>query len=179
MGKHSNNHTLFYKWADYFCAMFAWALFFIFRKKVIEKENDLFVIFQDINFWYGLLIIPIGWFLVYSLFDQYGDIHRNSRFRTLSRTFFLSFFGVLILFFTLILDDFVTNYTTYYQSFIALFSFHFTLTVTVRMILLTAASRRIRMGLVKFNTVIIGGNDDALSLYKEIIAQKRSYKSML
>ena len=175
MGKNSNNHTLFYKWADYFCAMFAWGLFFIYRKKIIEKDQDLSVIFQDINFWYGLLIIPIGWFLVYSLFDHYGDIHRNSRFKTLSRTFFLSFFGVLILFFTLILDDFVSNYTTYYQSFIALFCFHFILTVTTRMILLTAASRRIRMGLVKFNTIIIGGNTEALILYKEIIAQKRSY----
>jgi len=169
-----NGHTLFYKWADYFCAMIAWGLFFAYRKMIIEKEENVSVIFQDINFWYGLVIIPIGWFLVYSLFDQYGDIHRHSRLKTLSRTFFLSFFGVLILFFTLILDDFVSNYTTYYQSFLALFSFHFILTVVTRMILLTAASRRIRQGMVKFNTIIIGGNTEALALYKEIISQKRS-----
>jgi exopolysaccharide biosynthesis polyprenyl glycosylphosphotransferase len=175
MGTPANHHTVVYKWADYFCAMLAWALFFIFRKISIEQVPDWKIIFQDINFWYGLFVIPIGWFLVYSLFDQYGDIHRNSRFKTLSRTFFLSFFGVLILFFTLILDDFVSNYTTYYQSFIALFSFHFTLTLTSRMILLTAASRRLRMGRVKFNTIIIGGNEDAYALYKEITAQKRSY----
>jgi FlaA1/EpsC-like NDP-sugar epimerase len=175
MGTPANRHTVVYKWADYFCAMLAWALFFIFRKISIEQVPDWTIIFQDINFWYGLFVIPIGWFLVYSLFDQYGDIHRNSRFKTLSRTFFLSFFGVLILFFTLILDDFVSNYTTYYQSFIALFSFHFTLTLTSRMILLTAASRRLRMGRVKFNTIIIGGNEDAYALYKEITAQKRSY----
>ena len=170
-----NNHTLVYKWADYFCAMIAWGLFFAYRKMMIEKEENVSVIFQDINFWYGLIIIPIGWFLVYSLFDQYGDIHRHSRLKTLSRTFFLSFFGVLILFFTLILDDFVSNYTTYYQSFLALFSFHFILTVVTRMFLLTAASRRIRQGMVKFNTIIIGGNSEALALYEEIISQKRSY----
>lgn len=170
-----NGHTLFYKWADYFCAMIAWGLFFAYRKMIIEKEENVSVIFQDINFWYGLIIIPIGWFLVYSLFDQYGDIHRHSRLKTFSRTFFLSFFGVLILFFTLILDDFVSYYTTYYQSFLALFSFHFILTVVTRMILLTAASRRIRQGMVKFNTIIIGGNLEALALYKEIISQKRSY----
>ncbi len=170
-----NNHTLIYKWADYFCAMIAWGSFFAYRKMMIEKEENVSVIFQDINFWYGLIIIPIGWFLVYSLFDQYGDIHRHSRLKTLSRTFFLSFFGVLILFFTLILDDFVSNYTTYYQSFLALFSFHFILTVVTRMILLTAASRRIRQGMVKFNTIIIGGNSEALTLYEEIISQKRSY----
>ena len=170
-----NNHTLIYKWADYFCAMIAWGSFFAYRKMMIEKEENVSVIFQDINFWYGLIIIPIGWFLVYSLFDQYGDIHRHSRLKTLSRTFFLSFFGVLILFFTLILDDFVSNYTTYYQSFLALFSFHFILTVVTRMFLLTAASRRIRQGMVKFNTIIIGGNSEALTLYEEIISQKRSY----
>ena len=170
-----NNHTLIYKWADYFCAMIAWGSFFAYRKMMIEKEENVSVIFQDINFWYGLIIIPIGWFLVYSLFDQYGDIHRHSRLKTLSRTFFLSFFGVLILFFTLILDDFVSNYTTYYQSFLALFSFHFILTVVTRMFLLTAASRRIRQGMVKFNTIIIGCISEALTLYEEIISQKRSY----
>jgi exopolysaccharide biosynthesis polyprenyl glycosylphosphotransferase len=31
------------------------------------------------------------------------------------------------------------------------------------------------MGRVKFNTIIIGGNEDAYALYKEITAQKRSY----
>ena len=88
-------------------------------------------------------------------------------------TIFLSFFGVTFLFFTLILDDFVTNYITYYNSFLALFLFHFFITATVRMILLTRASRRLKSGEVAFSTLIIGGNQNALDLFKEISGREK------
>src|SRR5690606_32865131 len=87
---------------------------------------------------------------------------------TLTRTFFLSFFGVTFLFFTLILDDVVTNYRTYYSSFATLFCLHFFITVIVRMIILTRASRRLKAGLVTYRTLIIGGNQNAVDLFQEI-----------
>src|SRR5690606_23237315 len=128
---------------------------------------------QDANFWYGIIIIPIGWILFYNIFDQYKDIYRLSRIATLARTFFLSFFGVMFLFFTLILDDFVTNYRTYYASFFTLFSFHFVFTATVRMIILTRATWRLKAGEVAYNTLIIGSNQNAVELYEEITSRKK------
>lgn len=128
---------------------------------------------QDPNFWYGIIIIPIGWILFYNIFDQYKDIYRLSRIATLARTFFLSFFGVMFLFFTLILDDFVTNYRTYYASFLTLFSFHFVFTATVRMIILTRATWRLKAGEVAYNTLIIGSNQNAVELYEEITSRKK------
>lgn len=128
---------------------------------------------DDPNFLYGIFIIPTGWVLFYGIFDQYNDIYRMSRLATLTRTLFLSFFGVLFLFFTLILDDFVTNYTTYYQSFFTLFLLHFSFTGTARMILLTRASRRLKRGEITYNTLIIGGNQNALDLYEEITGREK------
>ena len=129
---------------------------------------------EDINFFFGILIIPTGWVLFYSIFDKYQDIYRLARLATLARTLFLSFFGVTILFFTLILDDLVRDYTTYYLSFAVLFCLHFGLTAIVRMILLTRANRRLKAGKVAFRTLLIGGNQNAVELYEDISSRKKS-----
>jgi exopolysaccharide biosynthesis polyprenyl glycosylphosphotransferase len=166
--------TAIYTAADFFSAMVAWACFFLWRKWVIEgRPSGDFGVLADPKFGIAILLIPVLWVLFYAIFDNYRDIYRLSRLATIARTFFLSFFGVLFLFFTLILDDFVTNYTTYYRSFTTLLLFHFFITVTVRMILLTRASQRLKAGLVSFRTLIIGGNQNALELFDEINSRER------
>lgn len=172
MTRKRRRHTFQYKLMDFLTAMLAWACFFLYRKKIEGYSLNLDIV-QDPNFWYGVLIIPTGWILFYSIFDQYKDIYRMSRLATLARTLFLSFFGVIFLFFTLILDDFVTNYKTYYNSFLTLLFLHFVFTATVRMILLTRASRRLKAGLVTYNTLIIGGNQNAVELYQDIAGRKK------
>lgn len=148
-------------------AMLAWAFFFLYRKHLEGAPIDASIL-HDTNFSLGIFIIPIGWVLLYSIFDHYADIYRLSRLSTLTHTFFLSFLGVTFLFFTLILDDVVRDYRTYYQSFLTLFALHFLLTATSRMILLTRASRRLKAGLVTFNTLLVGGNQNALDLFNDI-----------
>lgn len=157
----------FYQLADFVMAMLAWACFFLYRKRLENVPIDWQVL-EDQNFWLGILIIPTGWVLLYSIFEQYRDIYRLSRLTTLATTFFLTFLGVFFLFFALILDDFVNDYTTYYTSFLTLFSFHFLFTAIARMSILTRASRRIKRGLVTFNTLIVGGNKNAVDLYLDI-----------
>ncbi len=161
-------HTLYYIIADFFSAMLAWFLFFIFRKSWIEKVPLDSSVFDDNNLLTGLLVVPLGWFLFYSIFDKYKDIYRLSRMTTLANTFLLSFFGVVFLFFALVLDDVVKNYQTYYFSFFILFSLHFFITVTVRVILLTIAKKRLKKGLVAYRTLILGSNEEALELYNEV-----------
>lgn len=167
-----NRHTFFYKLADFFSALLAWAIFFVYRK-VLEGSTVSVEILQDEKFWYGIFIIPCGWILLYSIFDRYHDIYRLSRMATLIRTLFLSFFGSIFLFFTLLLDDAVTGYYTYYQYFIALLSLHFLITATVRMILLTRASIRLKAGKITYNTLVIGGNQNAVDLYQEVSSRSK------
>lgn len=161
-----------YACADYLSALTAWALFFIYRS---QSEGHIIdrTFFSDQNFWYGIFIIPLGWVLYYWIFDRYKDIYRLSRWATFSRTFFLSFFGVLFLFFTLILDDFVVDRSSYYISFFRLFALHFSITVIVRMFILTGASRRLKGGKITFNTIIIGGNNNAVELYEDITSRTK------
>ena len=164
--------TFVYQFADFCAAMIAWACFFAYRKYLEGASLDINTL-TDHNLWYGVLIVPAGWIVLYAIFDRYHDIYRLSRMATLTRTLFLSFFGVIFLFFTLILDDIVSAYQTYYSSFIALFLLHFVLTATTRMILLTRASRRLKSGLVTYNTLIIGGNKNAVELYTDLVTQRK------
>jgi exopolysaccharide biosynthesis polyprenyl glycosylphosphotransferase len=165
---------MIYAFADFLTALVAWACFFLYRKWVVEAQPMNFSVLDNPKFTYGIILIPIGWVLFYAIFDKYRDIYRLARVETFTRTFLLNFMGVLFLFFTLILDDFVTEYHTYYKSFIVLFLFQFFLTVTVRLIILTRANRRIKSSIVSFNTIIVGGNQNALELYEDIIGRKKS-----
>ncbi len=161
-----------YRIADFVMAMLAWAFFFLSRKQLEGAEINS-ALFQDANFWLGIILIPTGWIFFYSIFDKYDDIYRLSRLATLTRTFFLTFLGVVFLFFALILDDIVVDYKTYYQSFLSLFIYHFGFTSLARMILLTRASRRLKAGIVTYNTIVIGGNKRALDLFLEISNLKK------
>ncbi len=147
--------------------MLAWALFYTYRK---HEELDPFSwsFLGERNFLLGILLIPIGWILFYSTFDEYKDIYRKSRLTTLSRTFFSTFFGVLFLFFALILDDVVITYIDYIESFIVLFFLHFLLTTISRSILLTKASKRLERGYIQYNTIIVGGDERAFNVHQEI-----------
>lgn len=158
--------TFFYGVADFLMAMLAWALFFLHRKQLEGVPLTWLII--DRNFLIGIMAIPMGWVLLYSLLGHYTDIYRQSRLNALSHTFFTALLGSVFLFFTLILDDVVNNYQTYYESFLVLVGLHFCLTLLARMILLTRASQRLKRGLVAFNTLLIGSNQTALDLYKDI-----------
>jgi len=160
-----------YRLFDWFTAALAWLLFFAYRKRLEEPNVTWDAILSDHRLHIGLVIIPACWLLLYSLFDKYQDIYRYSRFSTLIRTFILSFIGVLVLFFTIMLDDTTLKYTTYFNTFFRLFGLHFLLTAFARMVLLTLAKGRLKNGQVKYNTLIIGGDKNAVELYSEISKQ--------
>jgi exopolysaccharide biosynthesis polyprenyl glycosylphosphotransferase len=57
---------------------------------------------------------------------------------------------------------------TYFNSFSCLFILHFSITAVVRMIFLTWTKNRVKQGKVTYNTLIIGGDKNAVELYEEI-----------
>lgn len=166
--------TRLYHAGDYLAAASSWALFFVYRKRLGEASAPWAASVEDPNFWIGIAVVPVAWLLLYSLFGRYRDIYRLSRLSTFFRTAALSAIGVILVFFALILDDIVTDYRTYYRSFAYLLSLHFGITVTVRMVILTWASRRLKAGEVGFVTLIIGGGERALELYGDLAGRPKS-----
>lgn len=162
--------------ADVLAAAFAWSLFFIYRKYVLDKSifQNLEIVFSDSNFYVGILIVPIFWLILYILVGTYRDIFRKSRLKELGQTLLYSFIGVIIIFFALVLDDVVISYKTYYQSFIVLYLLHFFFTYSFRLILTTRLVNRIHNRVIGFNTLIVGSNGNAVRLYNDIESQVKS-----
>jgi len=92
----------------------------------------------------------------------------------LGQTFFVTLIGVLILFFALLLDDWVSNYKNYYSTFITLFVLQFGFTYIPRLFITTITNNRIHNRKLSFNTLIIGSNKKAVKLFNEIENQKYS-----
>ena len=168
--------VLKYIFLDTLAAAVAWTLFFVYRKTFLEplKFGYEVPISFDNNFFYGLLLIPTFWVLLYFIIGAYNNIYRRSRLKEFGQTLLISVIGSLVLFFVLLLDDEIANYTHYYKSYIVIFTLHFTLTELFRLILTTHTGKRIKNRVIGFNTLIIGSNENALNLYKEISNQKHS-----
>jgi len=168
MKSYRRRELIFYRFLDWLTAAIAWLLFFIYRKRLEQADVPLNEILDDSQLYTGLLIIPFGWLVLYSIFDKYQDIYRYSRFATLRRTLILSLIGCLVLFFSVMLDDNTFKYTSYLYPFLYLFCAHFFLTTIVRLVFLTWAKKRLKQGKVKYNTLLIGGDVNAVALYEEV-----------
>jgi exopolysaccharide biosynthesis polyprenyl glycosylphosphotransferase len=154
----------------------AWALFYFFRKQSEDPSfHEYFeIIFEDPNFWYGIIFIPLGWLLLYTILGTYRRIYRKARLRELGQTFIITLIGVTVIFFVAILDDVIVTYKSYYQSFSMLFVLHFLFTYAGRLALTSVTVRKIHRKEIGFNTVIVGSNGNALAIYHEIENQERS-----
>ncbi len=161
---------------DLIAAFFAWGLFYIFRK---QSENPFFhlefeKIFEDPNFWFGIILIPIGWIMFYAMVGTYRKIYRKARLKELGQTLVMTLIGVTIIFFVAILDDVIVTYKSYYQSFLVLFTLHFLLTYSGRLLLTSATVRKIHRKELGFNTIIVGSNGNAIRIFNDIEKQERS-----
>ena len=161
-----------YFFVDWIASILAWTLFYFFRK----AHEDIYINYWDRityslatkSFWIGVIVIPICWILLHAVTGAYEKVYMKSHLKELGQTFFITLLGVVVIFFVAILDDEVSSYKSYYQSFIALFSFQFGLTYIPRLIITTTVISRIRNKKIGFNTLIVGSNDNACDIYKEI-----------
>jgi len=162
--------------SDYLSAGLSWTCFYVFRKAYIEplKFGYKIPISFDERFFMGLLLIPLFWLILYYSSGYYRDVFRKSRLSELWQTLLICVLGVIILFFSLILDDTIQSYSNYYLSFFTLLSLHFTLTYIPRLALTSHTAHKIHKRIIGFNTIIIGSNKQAVNIYLEIQNQSRS-----
>ncbi len=161
--------TLKVIFADWTAALLAWGAFYFYRKLVIElAPYGINEFGTDPKFLFGIFLIPFCWILLYAMVGYYQNVYRKSRLHEVGQTLWLSLIGVLIIFFSLLLDDKVVNYRTYYHTFFTLFTLHFVITVTFRLILSTRIINRLRKGEIGFNTILIGSNQNAVNLLNEM-----------
>ena len=170
-----------YLFFDYLSAAIAWGLFFVFRTYIAESKPDLIfsLVVSDRKFWLGVIFIPMFWIFLYYIQGTYRKIFNKARLAELGQTFQISFIGVLILFFFLILDDQIDTYRAYYRSFLMLLSLHFLITYIPRLIITSITAHKIHNRIIGFRTLIVGNNGSALKIYHELENQRKSSGNML
>lgn len=168
--------TFKYVLFDWLAASVTWSLFFFYRKTFVESQKFGYQVMvnMDERFIQGLILIPIFWLLFYAMLGTYRNVYRKSRLRELVQTFATAGIGVTAIFFALILDDEVINYTTYYQSYAVLFGAHFGFTFLFRFVLSSITASKIHSRKIGFPTLMVGSDAKALELYDELDSQQRS-----
>lgn len=162
-----------YVFADLFSAALAWMLFFSYRKYLVNHDliNNLDEVFGDPNLYIGIVVIPLFWLILYIIAGSYRKIYRKSRVKEITITFSTVFIGVVIIFFTLLLDDVVPSYRSYFESFVVLFGLQFLITATFRLVITTRTVKKIHHKVIGFPTIIVGSNKNAVELFKELDGQ--------
>ena len=128
-----------YVFADWLAAALAWMLFFAYRKVSVIPDllHNLHEIYGDPNFYRGMVVVPLFWLILYIIAGSYRRIYRKSRLREITATFTTVFIGVVIIFFTLLLDDVVSSPASYYKSFTMLYLLQFVFTASFRLFITT------------------------------------------
>jgi exopolysaccharide biosynthesis polyprenyl glycosylphosphotransferase len=163
-------YSLRYLLTDFIASACSWSLFYIYRKTLVEPHIFGYKIPLDLglNFFLGIIIIPIFWAGLYYLSGFYRDPFHKSRLIEFGQTFIFSLVGVTILFFALILNDAIVSYKNYYTSFLVLFLLQFILTYIPRYVITASTEKKIRKKIITFNTLIVGSSDKAFEIFSEL-----------
>lgn len=155
---------------DFIAAAITWVFFFSFRKIMIEPKALGYEIPLefDVQFYLGLLFIPLFWILLSWIAGYYREVVRKSRLEELGNTFISAVIAAVILFFTLFIDDIVDSYKSLYTSTLVFFGLLFVFSYFFRLIITSSTNSKIRNGKIGFNTLIVGSNDKAVELYESL-----------
>ena len=167
-------HSIKYIICDTLSAMLAWTALFLFRKLVLEESGlDGFgQVFHDINFWLGIVIVPLGWLALYTIQGTYRNVLRRARLKEMLETLLATLIGVVVIFFVLLIDDEMPSYRDNYASFLFLLVVHFTLTYLPRLIITSRTVRRVHDRRIGFPTLMIGSGHKAMQTYLDLENQE-------
>jgi len=166
----SKIQTIKYLVWDALSASLAWGMFFFYRKLSVEngRFDDISNVFHDTHFWWGIILLPIAWCCLYALQGTYKNVYRKARLKELQMTFWASLIGVIIIFFSLLLDDNIQTYRNYYVSFLMLFLLHFGLTYIGRLCITSHTARLIHSRRIGYPTLLVGSGRKAFQTYQEL-----------
>lgn len=168
-------HVARYLVFDIIAAIVSWTLFYFYRKIYIEPLKYGIEIPLELTdkYYLALFFIPVFWVTIYYITGQYSNIYRKSRLLELGKTIMTSVGGVTVIFFLLLLNDSISDYKKYYNLYFTLLGLHFGFTYLFRLIITTHTIHKIHKRVIGFNTIIIGGNQKALRLVEDMMAQTR------
>jgi len=155
---------------DYCSATLAWVLFWGYRQYLLGNA-DLLHAWQLLHFVdviTAFIIIPGGWLLLYLLSGTYFDLYRKSRLNEINRTLISCILGSVIIALIYFAND-SSDYSYFIKTTGRYLLIHTLITLSFRLLMLNNIKSRLVNRKVSFNTLIIGGNNKAIDIYKQVI----------
>lgn len=153
---------------DYLGAVIAWLCFSIFRFYVTRDTIDFPDLGHFLFFRKSLMMtfgVPILWLIISFLCGYYSEPRRKNHLNDFLRTLVITLLGSMILFFTVVINDYPSHYTLFYSVFGGLFLFHLTALYLGRSILTRRYLRKHARGEAGIRALIVGQGASAREIY--------------
>lgn len=161
-------HISWYILSDYLTAVIAWFVLYFTRRYLLEEAiTTQDGIYLNDRFWWGLMLIPIGWLMFYTLVGSYNSLYSKSRLNEFNSTLICSLIGCTLIFFLIVINDPQHDYTYYYKAYLIFLAAHFAITILGRWIILSMARKQLTNGAVRFNTLLVGNKSMASKIYAD------------
>lgn len=161
---------------DAITALIAWAIINGIRTMEVLRTDDFSYMYllPEYNAKIVYPLIPFFWIAIYWLSGYYNTLWFKSRLSEVVTTAASTIFGSILLFFSILIDDPVSDYTVYLQSLTLLMEVHFCLTYAARLTITSLTIARINRGEIGFNTLILGVGGKAAKLYEDLKSTPKS-----
>lgn len=155
---------------DYLAAALAWFCFWMYRQHFLTGLPYLETLkrFQTRDYINVLVTIPTGWFFAYLLSGTYFDLYRKSRLNEINRTLISCIVGCIFVSIIVFGDD-TGNYSYFMNTISRYLLIHTAFALVFRLLILYRVKVNLVNGNVVFRTLIIGGNQQAINIYKQVL----------
>jgi exopolysaccharide biosynthesis polyprenyl glycosylphosphotransferase len=155
---------------DILAALLAWTTFFLFKKSHIDLTpiEDFHTLVNAGYYLIGLGLFPAFWIFLYAMAGNYRRPYRRSRLYELGHTILIVTLGIVVIVFMLLIYPPVDNVKIGYRFFVSFWIIQFSFTYLFRISLTYTTLRKIRKRKIGFPTIIVGGKQNAVNVYKEM-----------
>ena len=167
-----------YLMLDYVSAFLAWQAFNVFRfftfRHTIQFHSLTQFLTADKALWMCVLI-PALWLVIYHFSGYYATPRRKTNLGDLLSTAVSVLFGVLLLFFLIVINDYPEYPSLYYEIMGGFFLIQFTCTFIMRFLQTNPLIHRQAKGLDCIPVFVVGTGKNALRIRKEFNRYKSSF----
>lgn len=157
--------------SDFVSASVAWLLFNILRYEVFaidEGASSLLGYLQYSGIINGQIVIPFFWLVLHYFSGYYNKPFGKSRLTEFFLTFITVLIGVIIVFFTLVLDDIPRSFKIYYLLFFGMFGLQFLFTYIPRLLITLNGIKRTENREWAMKVLVIGAGEKAVRIARDL-----------
>ena len=155
---------------DYIAAVLAWFTLWMYRQHLLTHLGYLDTLhkFHLRDYINTFVIIPAGWLFAYLMSGAYFDLYRKSRLNEINRTLIACIIGCILVSVFVFAND-SGDYAYFINEFGHYLLIHTIYALVFRLFILYRVKVNLTKGKVGFNTLIIGGNQQAINIYKQVL----------